>query len=108
MSQKIVKTQAFTANSQNMDFDTVDIGSLAFSVQGTFSVTLSFFVSDDAGVTYYPFNMTPANSTTPVLTATALGLFKADVTPYSKFRVQSSSYVSGTANGRITGSPLQD
>lgn len=108
MAQTVVKEQAFTANSQNNDIDVTDIGLLTVSVKGTFVATASFFVSDDGGTTWFPFMMTPANSATGVLSATALGVFRGDVTPFNRFRIGTTAYTSGTVNSRVVGRPLQD
>lgn len=108
MAQNVVKTQDFTANSQNSDIDVSDIGILTVSIKGTFVATVSFFVSDDGGTTWFPLLMTPANSATGAVSATALGVFRADVTPYNRFRAGTTAYTSGTVNSRIVGRPLQD
>lgn len=108
MAQRITKAQDFTANSQNMDLDITDVGYVAFSLRGTYALTVSFFVSDD-GTNFYPLLMTPSNSATPVLshnTANASVLFGADVAPYTKFRVSTTAYTSGTGSGRMTATPL--
>ncbi len=104
--QRITQTRTYKANSENMDVDVRDIGTLTFSVKGTYALTLSFFVSDDDGTTWYPFNMTPANSATPASThstANQSQVYKADVTPYNKFRVGTTAFTSGTATGIVTG-----
>lgn len=108
MAQNIIKTQDFTANSQNSDIDVSDVGLLTVSVKGTFVATVSFFVSDDGGTTWFPFLMTPANSATGSLTATALGVYRGDVTPFNRFRIGTTAYTSGTVTSRIVGRPLQD
>lgn len=102
MARNNVTTQAYTANSVNKDIDITDVDIVTVGVSGTFVGTLSFFVSDDAGTTWYPLLMTPANSATGATTTTGTGLFKADVTPYNRFRVGTTAYTSGTANARIT------
>lgn len=108
MAQKIIKTQAHTANSQNSDIDITDVNILSASISGTFVATLSFFVSDDGGTTWFPLLMTPSNSATGATTATTAGVYRADVTPYNRFRIGTTAYTSGTANTRIVASPTQD
>lgn len=108
MAQNIIKEQNFTAISQNSDIDVTDVNILSVSIKGTFVATASFFVSDDGGTTWFPLLMTPANSATGATSATALGLFKADVTPYNRFRVGTTAYTSGTVVSRIVAHTVQD
>ncbi len=108
MARTNVTTKAHGANSVNSYIDVTDADLVSVSISGTFVATLSFFVSDDAGTTWFPLMMTPSNSATGATTATATGLFKADVTPYNKFRVGTTAYTSGTANTRVTQRTIQD
>lgn len=102
MARTNATTQAYTANSVNKDIDVVDVDLITVAISGTFVGTLSFFVSDTPeGTVWYPLLMTPANSATPALTATTTGIFRADMTPYAKFRVGTTAYTSGTATARI-------
>lgn len=109
--QRIVKAQSFTANSQNMDLDVTDIGQVAFSIKGTYALTVTFYVSDDGGTTYFPLLMMPANAAVGVLThsaANATQMYKADVAPYTHLRVATTAYTSGTGVARMSGVPLQN
>lgn len=101
MSKTNATTKAYTANSQNQDIDVQDANLVTVSISGTFVATLGFFVSDDGGTTYYPIAMTPVSGAAAATTATAGGLWKADVTPFGKFRLGTTAYTSGTANARI-------
>jgi len=105
MSKTNLTTRAFTANSQNTDIDVTDADIVVVSVSGTYALTLSFFVSDDGGTTWFPFNMLPTNSATPAAThssANATAAYTGNVTPFNKFRVGTTAFTSGTANAKVT------
>ena len=68
----------------------------AFTVSGIFAGTISFFATGDGGANWNPINVAPSNSTTPVTTATAPGLFRANVSGYTHVSAQLSALTSGT------------
>ena len=68
----------------------------AFTVSGTFAGTVSFYGSADGGANWFPINVAPSASTTPVTSATAPGLFRANVSGYTHVSAQLSALTSGT------------
>ena len=75
---------------------TIGFSGAAFTVSGTFAGTVSFFATADGGTNWAPCNVAPSNSTTPVVSATAPGLFRANVSGYTHVSAQLSALTSGT------------
>ena len=74
---------------------------VAFTIAGTFSATLTFQVSQDC-TTFITVNATPPNSTSAVTSTASGGTWKADVSSMCKFRVVGTAYTSGTATVSIS------
>lgn len=73
---------------------TQDIGSASIDISGTFSGTVTFEAF--GGNTWQALNATPSNSATPASTATAPGLWQANVAAYQQIRIRCSAFTSGT------------
>lgn len=105
MAQRITATQAFTANSQNKDVDVSDVKTIALTISGTYALTTTFYASVD-GTNFFIVGMT--NATTGAIASThsaanASQAYKLDVTPFTKFRVGTTAYTSGTGNVVVSG-----
>ena len=68
----------------------------AFTVSGVFAGTVSFYATADGGTNWSPINVAPSNNVTPVTSATAPGLFRANVSGYTHVSAQLSALTSGT------------
>jgi hypothetical protein len=75
------------------------------TVRGTYSGTLQFEVSGDAGATWVSVNATPPNSSTAVTSTTSTGTWTASMAGHSFLRVRASAFASGVAN--VTLNPSQ-
>ena len=84
-----------TNNSQAV-LITTGFSGAAFTVSGAFVGTLSFYASADGGTNWFPCFVTPTNSSTPVLTATAPGLWTANVSGYTHVSVLLTALTSGS------------
>lgn len=88
-------TSALTLGTMNAGGATFTIGASAFSG------TVSFFGSADGAVTWQPLNVFPSNSTTPVTTATAAGVWQVNVAAYTNVCMVFTTATSGTVTGTI-------
>ena len=75
------------------------------TVRGTYSGTLQFEVSGDAGATWVSVNATPPNSSTAVTSTTSTGTWTASMAGHTFLRVRASAFASGVAN--VTLNPSQ-
>jgi len=81
---------------------TVNYGGATFTIGASaFSGTVSFFGSGDGAVTWQPLNVFPSNSTTPVTTATAAGVWQVNVAAYTNVCMVATTYSSGTITATI-------
>lgn len=88
-------TSALTLGTMNAGGATFTIGASAFSG------TVSFFGSADGAVTWQPLNVFPSNSTTPVTTATAAGVWQVNVAAYTNVCMVFTTATSGTVTATI-------
>ena len=65
---------------------------------------MQFEGSADGGTTYQAINATPSNSTTAVTSATANGVWQANVAGFTQVRIRCSTFSSGTIVATINGS----
>ena len=79
------------------------IGGAVFTISGTFSATMQFEAAGPDGI-FYSLNVTPSNSTSAVTSATAAGIWQANVAGYAVVRIHCSTFVSGTVVVGIQGS----
>jgi hypothetical protein len=93
--QQSQSTSALTLATMNAGGATFTIGASAFSG------TVSFFGSGDGAVTWQPLNVFPSNSTTPVTTATAAGVWQVNVAAYTNVCMVATTYSSGTITATI-------
>lgn len=96
---------AITANSVNVDLDIRDAHFASITVVGTFVATLSFFVSNDK-TNWFPINLTPTNSATPALSATAAGGFYGAVQPWAYLRAGTTAFTSGSLSVGVFALPI--
>ena len=89
------------SNTNHVTISTIGFGGATFTLSGTFVATLGFYASGDGGVTWQPLNVTPSNSASPVTTATAVGLWQANVSAYTNVCILDLIQTSGTAVARI-------
>ena len=89
-------TPCTTTNATQASLITTGFSGAAFTVSQTFAGTVSFYATADGGVNWSPVNVAPSNSTTPVTTATAPGLFRANVSGYTHVCVLLTALTSGT------------
>lgn len=73
----------------------------AIQLTGTFTATIQFECSIDGGKTWNSLAMTPAAGGAAVTSATAPGLFVADVRPYTMIQARCSAYTSGAPDVTI-------
>ncbi len=105
-----VTTGTITANGQSVTATVKDgMGSVVFSISGTYGVlTINFEVSFDGGTNYWLCSVAPGSTSgVPVvsqaLTANQLIWYEAALPAgTTHVRVRSSTYASGTANVRIS------
>jgi hypothetical protein len=80
-------------------------GGATFTLSGTFSATVQFEASTDTPAqtpsNWVSLNVTPSNSTTAVTSATAPGIWQANVAGYTWVRIRVSLYTSGTVTAGI-------
>lgn len=79
--------------------------SVGITIGGTFSATLQFEVSGDAGNTYVAGNALPALTGAAVSSSTVTGLWIVPAAGMTHVRVRASAYTSGTASATLTASP---
>jgi hypothetical protein len=73
----------------------------AIQLSGTFVATVQFEASIDGGKTWSTVAMTPSAGGSAVTSATAAGLFVADVRPYAMIQARGSAYTSGSVSVTI-------
>ena len=88
-------------NTNHITISTIGFGGATFTLSGTFVATVGFYASGDGGVTWQPLNVTPSNSSSLVTTATAVGLWQANVSAYTNICILDLVQTSGTAVARI-------
>lgn len=88
-------------NTQRIVISNTNFGGATFTLSGTFVGTLGFFGSGDAGNSWQPLGVTPSSGGAPVTTATAPGLWQANVSAYTHLCILTLAYTSGTATARI-------
>ena len=89
-------TPSTQTNTTQASLITSGFSGAAFTVSGIFAGTVSFYATADGGTNWNPINVAPSNSTTPVTSATAPGLFRANVSGYTHVSAQLSALTSGT------------
>jgi hypothetical protein len=96
-----------SASTSAIALSAVNKGGATFTIGSTaFSGTVGFYASGDGGTTWVALNVTPSNSTTAVTTATAAGLWQANVAAYTHVCMVVTSYGSGTVTATIRGSTV--
>lgn len=85
------------ANNGFLTIDVRDLSSLTIQLLGTWTATLQFEFTVD-GTNWYSLNMFPNGGTSPVTSATANGVWRANVGGMIEVRVRCSAFTSGTAN----------
>ena len=85
-----------TTNSTQAVLITTGFSGAALTVSGIFVGTVSFYASADGGTNWSPCFVTPSNSSTPVLTATAPGLWTANVSGYTHVSALLTALTSGS------------
>ena len=88
-------------NTSHISISTIGFGGATFTLSGTFVATVGFYASGDGGVTWQPLNVTPSNSSSAVTTATAVGLWQANVSAYTNVCILDLVQTSGTVAARI-------
>ena len=73
----------------------------AIQLAGTFTGTVNFEASIDGGKTWTALAMTPSAGGSAVTSATAAGLFVADVRPYTMIQARASALTTGSVNVTI-------
>lgn len=79
-------------------------GGVAFTLDGTFSATAQFEALASVGGTWKALSVTPSNSSTTVTSATAGGIWQANVAGYIAVRIRVSTYNTGAVTATIQSS----
>lgn len=77
-------------------FSVSGLATASFTITGTFVGTVTFEISNDAGLNWFSINVMAINSTTPSTTSTAPGIYVATVKCLDLVRARISAYTSGT------------
>ena len=94
-----------TAVSQAVTLDTREMNTVLVTLNGTYTLTVTFEGTDD-GTTWYPVQAAQVNANTIATThstANATQAYEFSCHAFQYVRVRCSAYTSGTANVRITG-----
>lgn len=78
----------------------------AFTISGTFVGTINFWATADGGSNWFPCNVTKSDGTATVTTATAPGLFLANISGFTHVSVQLAALTSGSPTVSIHCSAL--
>lgn len=100
-------TGTFTAATQTVTMSCADATDVAVQLAGTFTLTVTFEVSNDDGTPTNWFAVGAVASsatalTTAATTGAAAGIYRIDATPYKWVRARCSAFTSGSAAVRIT------
>jgi hypothetical protein len=91
-----------SASTSALTLATMNAGGATFTIGASpFSGTVSFFGSADGALTWAPLNVFPSNSTTPVTTATAAGVWQVNVAAYTNVCMVFTTATSGTVTATI-------
>lgn len=100
-------TSCTTRNtSDHVVINTIGFGGATFTLDGTWSGSIGFFATGDGGTTWFPLNVMPSNSTTPVTTATGDGLWQANVSAYTNVCMLMTAQTAGMVFAKIHCSPV--
>ena len=95
-----------TTTTQQLILIATGFSGAAFTVSGTFSAQVAFWASADGGVNWNGLNVLASNGTTPAITTSAPGLFRANISGYTHICATLSSFSSGTPTVSIHCSQL--
>jgi len=79
-----------------------DKGGATFDIQGTWTGTISFYMTANGGATWNAVNMMPVAATTAVTSATANGSWQRNVSGFTGLCMLSSAAMTGSATVTIT------
>ena len=79
-----------------------DKGGATFDIQGTWTGTISFYMTANGGATWNAVNMMPVAATTAVTSATANGSWQRNVSGFTGLCMLSSATMTGSATVTIT------
>jgi hypothetical protein len=94
-----------TATGTGTTLSTLGMGTVAFTVTGTFSAIITWEGSED-GLNFFPILATSYGSTTPATTTTATGIFIAECVGLQQVRAHITSYTSGNVTVTAHAVPL--
>lgn len=77
-------------------------GGATFTLAGTFMGTTQFEATANNGTSWVALSVTPSNSSIVVTSATATGVWQANVAGYTRVRIRVSTYTSGTFGATIS------
>lgn len=90
----------FSANGQTLEFDVAASNSVRFEFSGTYTFTTTFESTVD-GTNWFPFQVTPTDSSTPVTshsTANATKAYEASCRAVQKVRAKLTAFTSAGAH----------